>query len=267
MAVQAQLYPESLCFPVSGQQQDWVVMVPAFDLGFNLPEPPQQSNLFYLPQERSHNLVTGSSSSSSGPSTGFSTFLSMGQLSRSLDAQLEMQSQEINCILQLQSERLKSALQQQRRLELAVLLRNVESKAISLMRQKEQVLAQSTIKRMELEARLKRAEMERESWQRLAREKEAVVTDLNNTLERVREQAAMASDRAQDAESSCGSSSCDSQQKKQQRMACKNCYSRSSCVLFLPCRHLCSCKSCEAFLSSCPVCNSVKEASLEVFLV
>ncbi|XP_038718544.1 BOI-related E3 ubiquitin-protein ligase 1-like [Tripterygium wilfordii] len=259
MAVQAQLYPESLCFPMSDQQEDWVVMVPAFDLGFNLPEPPpQQSTLFCLPRQVSHNLDTGSSSSSSGPSTCCSSLLSTG-LTRSFDAQLEMQCQEINCILQLQSERLKSSLQQQRRLELAILLRNIESKAMSLMRQKEQVLAQSTNKRVELEAQLKRAEMESESWQRLARENEAVVTDLNNTLEQVREQAAMASNRAGDAESSSGDGSL--------WIACKLCYSRTSCVLFLPCRHLCSCKSCEAFLSSCPVCKSVKEGSLEVFLV
>ncbi|XVF35933.1 hypothetical protein REPUB_Repub19eG0014500 [Reevesia pubescens] len=216
-------------------------------------------------------------------------------LSQSLDAQLDMQRQELDCILQLQvlvllkiflflflsgkkqNERLRSALREQSKRQLAILLKNMESKALYLMRQKEEDLVKATKKTMELEASLRKAEMECESWQKLAKANEAMVMDLNNTLEQVRESLVLFSSTAEDAESLiCGS--CDRDQQGElvkeetsnttnKKMNCKHCNSRSSCVLFLPCRHLCSCKCCEAFLDSCPVCKSVIEASMKVFWV
>lgn len=159
-------------------------------------------------------------------------------------------------------------MQEQRKQDLAVLLSNVESKTTSLIRRKEEDLAQATMRTMELQECLKKAEMESETWQRIARANEAMVTDLNNTLEQVRERLVLVGNTAEDAASFCGS--CDQQEavkRSSRKITCKRCYSRSSCVLFLPCRHLCSCKNCEAFLGSCPVCNAVKEGSIEVFLV
>ena len=169
-----------------------------------------------------------------------------------------------------QNERLRSALGEQRKRQLAILLKSMESKAFYLMRRKEEDLARATKKTMELEASLRKAEMESETWQRLAKANEAMVMDLSNTLEQVRQSLVWVNNTAEDAES-LFSGSCDRDQQEvkeeSNKMACKHCNSRSSCVLFLPCRHLCSCKSCEAILDSCPVCKSVKEASLKVFWV
>jgi E3 ubiquitin-protein ligase BOI-like protein len=170
-------------------------------------------------------------------------------------------------------------LQEQRKQELAVLLSNVESKTLNFLRQKEENLAQATMRSMELQECLKKAEMEKETWQRLAKGNESLVIDLNNTLEQVKERLVLASNTAEDTASFCGSS-CYQRENQDNRgqetqviksssssknMSCKSCYSRTSCVLFLPCRHLCSCKYCEAFLGSCPVCNALKEDSMEVF--
>ncbi|BBG94794.1 GDSL-like Lipase/Acylhydrolase superfamily protein [Prunus dulcis] len=172
-----------------------------------------------------------------------------------LGAQLDLQRHELDCILQLQNEKL---------------------------RQKEEHLAQATKRAIELQDCLRKAEMESETWQRMAKANETMVIDLNNTLEQVRERLVFVSNEAEDAESCCGS--CDRGghrdndrvamlqehrvvEEKGKKLACKNCNTRRSCVLFLPCRHLCSCKSCEPFLGSCPVCESTKEASMEVFLV
>lgn len=268
MAVQAQLFPENmgLPLPMCGLQ-DWMVnpapAVPSFeaDFCFSLQDPHQQNFPFHL-QQNAQNLASSSSTCDS--------FLPMA-LAQSLDAQLEMQRQELDCVLQLQNERLRSALREQRKRQLAILLKSMESKALYLMRRKEEDLARATKRTMELEACLRKAEMESESWQRLAKANESMVVDLSNTLEQVREGLVWVSNRAEDAESLfCGS--CDREQgaevkEEGKKMACKHCNSRSSCVLFLPCRHLCSCKSCEAFLDSCPVCKSVKEASMKVFWV
>ncbi|XVE94530.1 hypothetical protein REPUB_Repub02eG0016700 [Reevesia pubescens] len=279
MAVQAQLYPENMCLPlpICGLQ-DWMVnpAAPAVtcfeaDFCFSLQDPSQQTVPFHL-QQNAQNLVYAASSSST--SSMCDNFLSMA-LSRSLNAQMEMQSQELDCILQLQNERLRSALKEQRKRQLAILLKNMESKAMYLMKQKEEDLARVTKKTMELEACLRKAEMESESWQKLAKANEAMVMDLNNTLEQVRENLVWVSNTAEDAESLfCGSCDRDHQQGEvkgkiscNKKMVCKHCNTTSSCILFLPCRHLCSCQSCEAFLDSCPVCKSVKEASMKVFWV
>lgn len=147
---------------------------------------------------------------------------------------------------------------------------------MKLMRQKEQVLAQATKKSMELESGLKKVKLERESWQRVARENEAMVADLSSMLEQVRDKMVIVGNGADDAASFCCGSSEDrsssggmisSSSSSKKMVACRGCNSRRSCVLFLPCRHLCSCKHCEAFLLSCPVCKSAKQASFEVFWV
>ncbi|EEF52758.1 probable BOI-related E3 ubiquitin-protein ligase 2 [Ricinus communis] len=273
MAVQAQfMYPESLGIPMFSLQ-DWAVSNPAeADFSFGLQES-QQQNLF-LQQQSSQNFGFDCNRGAwfASPPPSSSTCDSFLALSQSLYANyLEMQRQEVDCILQFQHERLRSALQEQRKQQFAVLLKSVKSKAISLMRQKEEDLAKAAKKKMELEACLERAQMETESWQRLARENEAMVIDLSNTLEQVKERMVLSSNsRGQDTESSC-CGSCKKEQEAEdiprKRMVCKGCSSRASSVLFLPCRHLCSCKFCEAFFSSCPVCESAKEGSMEVFWV
>ncbi|KAI9201282.1 hypothetical protein LWI28_021102 [Acer negundo] len=290
MAVQAQLFPENLGYilppSVCGGVQDWTTInpVPATAAAAFGSDPPQQQPLFggHHLQQSNQSFgfdcnIKGLSSSSSSTSTGGcggggNIFISSMAMSRSLDAQLELQRQEIDYFLQIQSERLRSVLQEQRKKQLIVMLKSLESKAVNLMRQKEEDLFQARNKTMELEACLREAEIESETWQRLARENEAMVVDLSNTLQQVRERLVLVSNTAEDAESSfCGS--CDDDHHKQQQqqemmmIACKRCNSRGSCVLFLPCRHLCSCKHCEPFLVSCPVCKSAKEASMEVFWV
>ncbi|KAK8696109.1 hypothetical protein V6N13_001248 [Hibiscus sabdariffa] len=265
MAVQAHLYPENLGLPLPMcglQLQDWMPIpappLPSFHADFYYP--PQQT-LPSLLDQNAQNL----SSASSLPSSIYDSFLSM-PLSQSLDAQLEVQRQELDCILHLQNERLKSVLREQRKRQLAALIKVMESKALHLMTKKEQDLARATKKTEELEACLKKAEMETESWERVAKANEAMVLDLSNALEQVKEGLNRVSSAAEDAESLC-CGSCDQQDVKaesRKKIACKHCHSRSSCVLFLPCRHLCSCMSCGAFLDSCPVCKSVKEASMEI---
>ncbi|TYH11669.1 hypothetical protein ES288_A06G003700v1 [Gossypium darwinii] len=251
MVVQSQVYPENLGllpWPMCALQ-DWMQPIPAPPqpvFCFSLQQPSQNTLPFHL-QQNAHNLASTSSPSSSSLSM-CDNFLSM-TLTQALDAQLEVQRQELDCILHFQNERLKSVLREQRRRQLA------------------------TKKTMELEACLKKAEMESEWWERLAKANEAMVMDLSNTMEQVKEELIRVSNNntAEDTESHC-CGSCDQRddqqgEKKSKKVACKHCRSRSSCVLFLPCRHLCSCISCEALLDSCPVCKSVKEASMNVFWV
>ncbi|KAJ7948915.1 BOI-related E3 ubiquitin-protein ligase 1 [Quillaja saponaria] len=45
---------------------------------------------------------------------------------------------------------------------------------------------------------------------------------------------------------------------------CRNCGKEESCVLILPCRHLCLCTVCGSTLHTCPICKSIKNASVHV---
>ncbi|GLT91978.1 hypothetical protein SLE2022_098370 [Rubroshorea leprosula] len=267
MAVQARFYPENLGLPMSGFQNTWVVNPVSAsepDFGFCFQDP--QHALFAQDNVGIHHANGGISASCSNSSICDS--LPSMALYHSSDVQLQMQERELDYILQLQNERLRHAVQGQGKQQLAILLKHVESKAFYLMKQKEDDLARASRKTMELEACLRNTETEIESWKRLARANEAMVVDLSKTLEQVKERLVVFNNTTEDAESYF---SCHIEQQEQESeeesmaMACKNCNSGRSCMLFLPCRHLCSCKNCESFLGSCPVCNSVKEASMEIF--
>lgn len=108
MAVQAQMYSESLCLPLSGLQ-DCMVNNPVsgFEADFCFAfQDSQQQNLF-LQSQSSQNFGFYCYNKGAGPSSSSSqstcnSFPSMA-LSQSLDAHhLEIQRQEVDYVLQLQ---------------------------------------------------------------------------------------------------------------------------------------------------------------------
>lgn len=86
-----------------------------------------------------------------------------------------------------QSNLLRVTLYQQRKQHMASLLRSLESKASLILSQKESELAKGRKRIMELEACLRREEEQRKTWQRIARENEAMAVSLNRILEQVRD--------------------------------------------------------------------------------
>ncbi|KAG1361966.1 E3 ubiquitin-protein ligase BOI [Cocos nucifera] len=192
-------------------------------------------------------------------------------MDESLTNLLEKQRNEMDQYLLLQSNRLRAALHLQRKQHTASLLRSLESKTSFFLMQKESELAEARKRTVELEACLKRAEEERETWQRIAKENEAIAASLNNALEQVREpcfsSTGGSSPRAEAAASCSGHPLAMEEARAVMGMGlCKACGSRESRVLLLPCRHLCACDRCEAFLDACPFCGSIKAGSVEVFL-
>lgn len=209
-------------------------------------------------------------------------------LSQTIVASDDKQRQEIDHYIRIENERFRLLLKEQRRQQLALLLRGVETKALPILRQKDEEIEQATKKSMELEEFLKKLVAENQEWQRLAQVNEAIVISLSNTIEQIRENAASNcfDNHAEDAESSCevnretetgdGNRCLADDNINEERKAtktstptklCGGCNSRNSCILFLPCRHLCSCKPCEAFLDFCPVCQTAKKASIEALIV
>ncbi|KAJ4880792.1 SBP (S-ribonuclease binding protein) family protein [Raphanus sativus] len=189
-----------------------------------------------------------------------------------LDAYMERQRQEIDQFIRVQNERLRYALQEQRRQETETMLRKMETNALVLMTRKEEEMSRALSKNMELEDLLRKMEMENQTWQRMARESEAMVATLSSTLEQVRERAAASAacyDEAavavEDEGSCCGGG--DGFPAEKVRSCCWNCGSDGETrVLFLPCRHLCCCTGCEEGLVLCPICSTPKKNRIEAFI-
>lgn len=293
MAVQAQLYsddqnmglglpfslPLPLPMPICGSQ-DWLmgsVMGIDDDNGVCFQENPiqipitnPQQTAQQQQQQQFHqvfqflgpnNTVDNNNQAVAGPSSSSSSsshnFLSM-EFSQFLASELEKQRAEMDSYLQFQNERLSIVLREETR-QRAVLLQRYASKLLSFIQQKEKDLAVANNRTMELQECLIKSDMESKAWKQKAIENEALVIDLTNKINQVREQICLISNGVPDSESICDSPMI--------KGNCKMCHVRSSCVLFFPCRHLCCCQSCEAVLGFCPVCESVKEASMEIFLV
>ncbi|KAH6767261.1 hypothetical protein C2S52_018244 [Perilla frutescens var. hirtella] len=156
-----------------------------------------------------------------------------------------------------QNERLKMAMQEQRRQQIGGLIKRYEWKGELLVKEKEEEIARAANRNMELQNLLKRMDAENQTWQRVAKENEAMIASLNTSIQRLRESSENA---AGDAESCC------CQVEEERKTMCKCCNSRNSCVVILPCRHLSSCKHCEVFLDSCPLCSMPKKATIEALI-
>ncbi|KAL6213093.1 hypothetical protein ACLB2K_012540 [Fragaria x ananassa] len=281
MAIEAQMYAENLGFPMFGSQsQPQDLMVDnngcgGFGAGFNQfcfnaqQKPPQ---LLYQPPP----MIPGTLV----PAPHNNNY--MAYTRQTIAAQEAKQRQEIDEYIRLQNERLRLVLQEQRKQQLALLMKKIESRTEVIMKQKDEEIAQALKKRMELEGFLRTLEAENQAWQRVAQENEAMVMSLNNTLEQFKERAARGV--MEDAESCCGSKQEEEEDEEDtgdyrggrglnngvdeeiKMMVCKGCNSERSCVLFLPCRHLCSCRACEVGFDACPVCSTPKKASIEALI-
>ncbi|KAI3515239.1 hypothetical protein L1887_14036 [Cichorium endivia] len=259
MAIQARLYSENLAFPFIGDDgggvgggslsQDLMENCGVNDFYlFNLQQ--QQQQLY----QQSHQPPTKNQDSVF--ESGFNKPTTMH--SQSVAAYIQKQNQEIEGFISLQNERLRLALQAHRKQQLLTILKKYESKSEILLKQKDEEIKRATTRRIELEEFLRITDIERQKWQMAAMETEAMVMNLSNKIEQLRANSKI----EVEDEGSCCHQENDVENKS--TMICKNCFSEDSCVVMIPCRHLCCCRSCDAFLHSCPVCNMVKKASIQV---
>ncbi|KAH0722862.1 hypothetical protein KY290_005519 [Solanum tuberosum] len=201
MAIQAHLYSENLGFSL-GSLQD---LMDDNVCGFNQfcfnpqPEQQQQQQPYLLQiQQQQFQILNQKNNIQNLMNSSNSTMFP-----HNLASQFEKQRVEIDQFISLQNERLRLALQEQRKQQVALILRNYESKTHLLLKQKDEEIAKAANRSKELEDFLKRIEMENQTWQRIANENEAIVVSLNNTIEQLRENACFQSTNVGDAESCC----------------------------------------------------------------
>ncbi|ESW09338.1 hypothetical protein PHAVU_009G119200 [Phaseolus vulgaris] len=294
MAIEAQLYPSNQFY---GSKNLMVCLnSQAYGHKHNLQQPEQQQCLQHLHHARQMNQTTSlvdptfsCFSNSNAQNNAFNKYNHNAQPLASYPQHLATELDEqrdIDHYIRSQNEKLRVLLQEQRKQHMAELLKKMELNALHLLKQKDEEIVQASNKTMELKEFLRRLEVEKESWRKVAEEKEAVILYLHNNLEQMKERAVHGMT-SEDAESCCddnmritaamgegtgekrvwhSSGVGEVEQIRKKTMDCKCCNSQKSCFMFLPCRHLCSCKTCEPFLQVCPVCSMPKKSSIETLI-
>jgi E3 ubiquitin-protein ligase BOI and related proteins len=136
--------------------------------------------------------------------------------------------------------------------------------------EKESELETAKQRNIQLEEKLTQTNAEMYVWFDMAKNNEAIAMALRAKLDQAILAMAEGSGgcdghNADDAQSSCVEGSEErADVARRRRRVCGVCGGNDACVLLLPCRHLCLCKECEPMSATCPLCFSMKNASLEI---
>ncbi|CBI33972.3 unnamed protein product, partial [Vitis vinifera] len=181
-------------------------------------------------------------------------------LSEDFTAQIKHQRDEIDQFLRAQGEQLRRTLAEKRQRHYRALLGAAEESVARRLREKEAEVEKAARCNAELEARAAQLSMEAQVWQAKARAQEATAASLQAQLQ----QAMMSGGggQAEDAESAY----IDPERVKSSGPMCKACRKRVASVVLLPCRHFCICTQCDGVVQACPLCLSLRDSSVEVFL-
>ncbi|KAK1286588.1 hypothetical protein QJS10_CPB20g01333 [Acorus calamus] len=231
---------------------------------------PNQTAMVNLSQLQQNQIVsTGLRLSSEN-----TNFLFTSQLNEELSVQIKQHRDEIHRLLTTQAENLRRVLAEKRQKHYRALLCAAEEAASRRLSETEAEAAMAARRNAELESRVSHLQGQSRAWQARARAQEAEAAVLKAELQRAsatgeRSPGGVGGD-AEDAESAY---------EDPERVetvgsvpACRACRVRPVSVVVLPCRHLCLCSACDVAAAgaggaaACPVCLSVRSASVQVFL-
>lgn len=195
-------------------------------------------------------------------------------LSEDLQSQIKSQRDEIDQFLRAQGEELRRTLAERRHRHYRALLGAAEQSASRLLREKEAELERAARRNVELEERAANLKAEAHVWQSRARAQEAAAASLQSKLQQAMQGGCGAAHDRRGEEGGCAvgeaddaeSAHIDPSRAEMQPPACRACGRRPVSVVMLPCRHLCVCLECESGTAACPICSTVRTASVEVYL-
>ncbi|KAK2372393.1 E3 ubiquitin-protein ligase BOI [Trifolium repens] len=231
--------------------------------------------------QSSHNIMNPFSLQSHSPHLIDLTQLHNQQhqniVSTGLGSQIKQQKDEIDQFLQAQGEELQRTLEEKRQRNYRAIIKTAEETVARRLREKEIDLEKATRRNMELESRAAHLRNEMQLWQAKAKEQEATAISLQNQLHH----AMMSVGAENRGEEGCGLScalgvegqaeDAESGYIDPDRVVisghkCKGCEKRVASVVVLPCRHLCVCNECDTHFRVCPVCLTVKNSTVEIYL-
>ncbi|TYH41964.1 hypothetical protein ES332_D11G030400v1 [Gossypium tomentosum] len=202
-----------------------------------------------------------------------------------LVTQIKRQRDELDHFLQAQGEELRRTLAEKRHRHYRALLEAAEESVARRFREKEAEVEKAKRRNVELEARAAQLGAEVQVWQAKAKAQEVTAASLQAQLQ----QAIMnggAGLTQQDSrrggeewrkcaggESEAQAEDAESAYVDPERVVaaasgpcCKACRTRVAAVVLLPCRHLCLCTECDRVAQACPLCLTLRNSSVEVFL-
>ncbi|XWS19923.1 hypothetical protein CRYUN_Cryun31cG0057900 [Craigia yunnanensis] len=206
----------------------------------------------------------------------------------------QQQQQEIDHLIAEHTEKVRLELEEARKRQSRMLITVIQERVMKKLKEKDEEIQRMGKLNWVLQERVKSLYVENQLWRDLAQTNEATANSLRTNLEQVLAHVSEerhvsgegAAALADDAESSCGSSDegwrkvvppqpqgrggCDGGAQDKAVLVgnnrkCRKCGEKESSVLLLPCRHLCICTICRSTLvGTCPVCDSVSNASVHV---
>ncbi|XP_024399408.1 probable BOI-related E3 ubiquitin-protein ligase 3 [Physcomitrium patens] len=224
-------------------------------------------------------LNSTSSASTSGRDVSTSFMAVMGE---DISTHLQQQREEVEQFFKLQSEQIRHQLEEKSQRHSRALIGAIEDAVLRRLHEKDLEIEKFKRQNQELVKHAEQLTVETHHWQAKTKATEALVTALRTNLQQA--QAAVAFSREQSKEG-CGDSEADdaasshhgdtedvhartyreNRELREQR-TCRSCRCNDVSILLLPCRHLCLCKDCEARLDACPLCQTLKNASVQVYM-
>ncbi|XP_042500498.1 E3 ubiquitin-protein ligase BOI-like [Macadamia integrifolia] len=207
--------------------------------------------------------------------------LSLGD---NLRTEIDRQRKEFDHYIRVQEEHLIKGVWEMNQRHMASFLSSIEKRVCRKLCEKELEIENLNRKNRELVERIKHVAMEVQSWHYRAKYNELVVNVLKNNLKQAIAQG------VDQAKEGCGDSGVDDAASSyidynnrlcvlgghvnpvsgnkglKEQMTCKACKCKEVSILLWPCRHLCLCKDCEGFINVCPVCQSMKTLSIQVYM-
>ncbi|KAF9626681.1 hypothetical protein IFM89_038776 [Coptis chinensis] len=208
--------------------------------------------------------------------------LSLGD---NLRTEINRQKEELDQYIRIQEDHIAKGVREMKQRHMASFLSTIEKGASKKLREKDLEIENMNRKNRELVERINQVAVEAQSWQYRAKYNESVVNVLKNNL---RQAIAQGADRLKEG---CGDSEVDDAASSiidqnnprrihggsgnpsygnhlgsKDQMTCRACKVKEVSVLLLPCRHLCLCNNCEGFVDACPICQSMKSGSVQVYM-
>lgn len=201
-------------------------------------------------------------------------------LTEDIASQLQKQKEELDQFVRAQADQLRQSLEEKRQRHSQSMLSMIEESVLRKIREKDLEMEKVNLRNRELEEQVKQLKLEACIWQSKAKHQEAMVKSLRKSLQQAvvqgREQSkeGCGDSEADDAESSHIDPNVEAHRARSLRgskntrdqRTCKVCQKNSVSILLLPCRHLCLCRECDNAVDSCPLCYSMKNASVEVYM-
>ncbi|KAF9606292.1 hypothetical protein IFM89_024960 [Coptis chinensis] len=199
-------------------------------------------------------------------------------VNNNLGFEIDRQHEELDHYIRLQENHIATGLREMKQRQMASVLGIIENEVNKKLQEKEIKVEIMTLKNRELADKIQQVTMEAQSWQHRAKYNESVLNVLKSDLKQaIALSANQPKEGYGDSEVENEASSYidhknrpvlggDGRPRTCRGLTCKTSKINEVSILFLPCRHLCLCEDCEGSINVCPVCQSMKAASVQVFM-